>query len=87
MKIPLILCLLALSGCATVLPVDPAFPVAPMELTQNCAGLKLVPLDTKLSDLTRTVAENYQQYHLCSAQVDAWNDWYRIQSQIFKNKR
>jgi len=73
-----------LSACSTVTPVARNFPVVPDELKVACAELQLIPAGTvKLSEVVSTVTKNYGQYHDCKNRVDAWNEWYNTQKQIF----
>lgn len=84
MKYILILAVAMLSACSTVTPVARNFPSAPVELKAACEDLQLVPADTvKLSEVVSTVTKNYGQYHDCKNRVDAWNEWYNTQKQIF----
>ena len=90
MKIVLaLIAVLALTGCATKpVPVKPKFPEAPPTLLEPCAELKLLEQqDPKLSEVAKTVAENYTLYHECSVKVRAWAGWYRAQKQIFEGAK
>ena len=66
MKKYLILMVLFLSGCSTTVPVTVKFPTLPEELSVMCPPLKQIPKEAKLSDIAKTVTDNYQLYHLCS---------------------
>jgi hypothetical protein len=37
-----------------------------------------------LSDITKTVVENYGEYYLCAETVNGWNEWYIQQKKIFE---
>jgi hypothetical protein len=82
-----LLILLLLSGCSTVVPVAQKFPQAPEVLQQSCKSLKSAQNDTTLSQLTKTVVENYTEYHQCSGLVDGWREWYVQQKKIFEELR
>jgi hypothetical protein len=82
MKYILVL-LFLLTGCQTV-PVTVKFPQAPTILQNTCNELKLVPDNAKLSDVTRTVVENYSEYYLCAETVNGWQDWYVKQKKLFE---
>ena len=41
--------------------------------------------DVKLSDVAKTVAENYAFYHDCSLKSRAWSEWYKAQKKIFED--
>ena len=56
-----------LVGCSTTVPVTRKFPEAPQTLIEKCPELKKLANDAKLSDVARTVVENYTQYQHCSA--------------------
>lgn len=79
-----ILLSLALVGCSTVVPVKAKFPDAPDTIKRKCPALKPLQDDAKLSDIAKTVAENYTTYHECSVNNDAWIEWYDTQKRIFE---
>lgn len=83
MKYALLL-VLVLSGCTSV-PVARKFPEAPEVVLQKCPELKQLADGAKLSDVARTVAENYTTYYQCSNKSDAWIEWYNSQKQIFES--
>lgn len=78
------LSLVTLSGCMTV-PVTAKFPEAPSVLIEKCPELKQLAQDSKLSDVAKTVVENYTQYQQCSNKADAWVEWYDKQKKIFED--
>lgn len=84
MKYLLALLLLALTGCSTVVPVVAKFPEAPKELTAPCSKLKPAAEKPELSELTKTIVNNYAEYHLCANRVDGWNEWYTEQKKLFE---
>ena len=73
----------SLVGCTTV-PVARKFPEAPQTLMEKCPELKKLAEDAKLSDVARTVVENYTQYQHCTNKSDAWVEWYNSQKKIFE---
>lgn len=75
--------LLLLSGCSTVVPVTAKFPAAPETALGKCDTLEEVGIDAQLSDVTTTVANNYQRYHECAVKVNVWQEWYTKQQEIF----
>jgi|APCry1669189567_1035234.scaffolds.fasta_scaffold107008_2 hypothetical protein len=77
----LVVCALALSGCATtkVIAVKQPFPTVGPELLTNCDPLQEVSDPTTLSKLTETVAKNYTTYYICSTKVEGWIEWYKQQ--------
>lgn len=86
MKKLLICSILALSGCATSVPVTMSFPQVPEELKIACPSLKEIdPTTTKLSTVVTTVTENYGTYQECQIKVDAWIQWYDSQKKIYES--
>jgi len=83
MKYSIVLSLL-LAGCSTTVPVKVKFPVLPEELAVQCTPLKKVAEDAKLSDITKTIADNYTTYHVCAANNDGLLEWYTSQKKIFE---
>jgi len=84
---PLLLVLLLLilvSGCSTVVPVTVKFPDAPDRIKIKCPQLKTLNEDAKLSDIAKTVTENYTTYYECAVKHDAWIEWYETQKIIFE---
>ena len=80
-----IMLVLAITGCATAVPVTARFPEPPGLLaTQPCAELQKLKDDAKLSDISRTVTLNYSSYYECAVKTDAWIEWYKIQRIIFE---
>lgn len=73
-----------LVGCSTTVPVTRKFPEAPQTLMEKCPELKKLAEEAKLSDVARTVVENYTQYQHCSTKSDAWVEWYNSQKKIFE---
>jgi len=84
MKKYLILLVLFLCGCSTTVPVTAKFPALPEELSVMCPSLKKIPEEAKMSDIAKTVTDNYQLYHLCSANNNALLEWITTQKKIFK---
>lgn len=76
--------ILLLSACSTAVPVKRTFPEAPSVLLEKCSDLKKVKENAQLSDLIRTVAENYSLYHDCSLKHDSFIEWYKAQKQTFE---
>jgi len=76
-----------LSGCAMFtkfLPAKPKFPEPIKELTEPCPDLKKIEGDKiAITELLRSVVENYTMYYECSLKNDGWNDWYKKQKEIY----
>jgi hypothetical protein len=80
------------SGCSTTVPVTVKFPLAPPELMKQCEQLKQVVTDGKnqgvpITELLKTVVENYQLYYECRNRVEGWHDWYRVQSDLWQKSQ
>ena len=84
MRLLLILSLVILSGCSTTVPVTVKFPPIPEELNVQCPPLKKIPEDAKLSDISKTVSENYKQYKDCSTNNSGLIEWFNKQKKIFE---
>lgn len=74
-----------LSGCATVVPVTVGFPAAPKFTTQACPDLQKLTADAQLSDVAAVINANYATYYECAVKMDAWQEWYRVQKNIFES--
>jgi inhibitor of KinA sporulation pathway (predicted exonuclease) len=86
MKLVVLLLAGLLAGCTTVaVPVRQKFPDAVPELKQSCEALMTIKGDTvTITDLLKTVVENYTRYHQCAARVEGWQEWYDAQRKIFE---
>lgn len=77
--------ILLLSGCMTV-PQKPKFPDSPgKDSTTACPELKSLPKNVQLSDVSKTIIDNYTIYYQCAVKVDAWIEWYETQKKIFES--
>ena len=75
-----------LGGCSTTVPVVAKFPEPPGKLaTEKCPQLNKLGDDVKLSDVAKTVTENYTTYYSCAVKLDAWIEWYEVQKTIFES--
>jgi hypothetical protein len=84
MRLLLILAFVILSGCSTTVPVTVKFPSIPEELNVQCPPLNKIPNDAKLSDISKTVTQNYKQYKDCSANNSGLIEWFNKQKKIFE---
>lgn len=84
-QLVLILSIVGLVGCSSVTPVKRKFPDSIPELMQKCENLRTIPASDKvaITDMLKTVVENYQLYYTCSSKVDGWQEWYNEQKKIF----
>ena len=72
-----------LTGCSTVVPVTAKFPDMPERLMVKCPQLEQVSETPTLSDVTKTVTNNYTTYYECAVKHDGFVEWYNIQKEIF----
>lgn len=80
---------LGLSGCGNMftkfLPAKPQWPAANKELTQPCPDLKTIEGDqVAITELLKTVVNNYTLYYECSLKNEGWNKWYLEQKRIYE---
>lgn len=80
-----------LVGCTTYVPVEQIerpFPELANTLKEPCPNLiKIEGKKTTLSELLKTVSDNYALYYQCQAKVNGWNTWYHEQREIFERVR
>jgi|LakMenE18May11ns_1017448.scaffolds.fasta_scaffold9643932_3 hypothetical protein len=74
-----------LSGCSTTVPVKAKFPDVSERLIVKCPQLEKVSETPTLSDVTKTVTNNYTTYYECAVKHDALVEWYKIQKNIFES--
>lgn len=76
-----------LSACMTKsVPVKMEFPEAPQSLLKKCEDLKTIEPKaggTPITELLKTVVQNYTLYHECSTKVEGWNEWYSGVKKIY----
>jgi len=73
------------TGCSTTVPVTAKFPDVPERLLVKCSQLEKVSETPTLSDVTKTVTNNYTTYYECAVKHDAFVEWYKIQKNIFES--
>ena len=74
-----------LVGCSTTVPVTAQFPEVPARLLERCPQLEQLKDEAKLSDVAKTVSNNYSTYYDCAVKHDAFIEWYGIQKQLFES--
>lgn len=79
-----IVSLFLLTSCSTTVPVTVKFPPIPEELNIQCPPLNKIPHDAKLSDISKTITENYKQYKDCSTNNSGLIEWFNKQKKIFE---
>jgi hypothetical protein len=80
-----LLLVLILTGCSTTVPVTAKFPNVPERLLVKCPQLEKLENEAKLSDISKTVTNNYTTYYECAVKHDAFVEWYKIQKNIFES--
>lgn len=83
-KLSLVLLTFIITGCSTTTPVVVKFPAVPNTLLQKCPQLEKLVDQPKLSDISKTIANNYTTYRECAVKTDAWIEWYQVQKSIFE---
>jgi len=79
MRYYIVLLCVFMSGCIT-LSGKQDFPDVPPVLLAKCPELNTINKPTVLlSELMKTVTNNYTKYHDCAASVEAWQQWYEQQ--------
>ena len=78
-----LLFVLILTGCSTTVPITAKFPVVPEKLLVKCPQLEKLENEAKLSDISKTVINNYTLYYECAVKHDGFVEWYNIQKNIF----
>lgn len=73
-----------LSACQS-LPVQRNFTTLPPELSSDCPELGKIHDNAKLSDVVRSVVENYSLYHSCRLKHNSMVEWYNKQKEIFES--
>lgn len=85
MKKLLLISILALTGCASVVPVTQTWPEAPgLQSMQACGTLKTLEVGSTLSQVAEVINHNYSEYYQCVVKLEAWQEWYRKQEIIHK---
>ena len=79
--IPILLVSL-LTGCLSTAPKFPDYPEG-VGMNHSCADLKKIKDDPVLSDVSKTINENYGHYWECAVKVDTWIEWYGKQKLIY----
>lgn len=84
MKYLIALSAILLTACSTTVPVKAKFPEIPEQLIESCPQLQQLQPGAKLSEVAKSVTDNYTTYHQCSVKVDGFAEWYKTQKQIFE---
>ena len=77
--------LILMTGCSTVVPVTSKFPDVPERLMVKCPQLEKVSETPTLSDVAKTITNNYTTYYECAVKHDAFIEWYNVQKNIFES--
>jgi hypothetical protein len=54
-------------------------------LLVKCPQLEKLENEAKLSDIGKTVTNNYTTYYECAVKNDAFIEWYQTQKRIFES--
>ena len=74
-----------ITGCSTTVPVTTGFPDAPALILEKCPPLKTIEGENvSVTDLIKTVTQNYTTYYECSEKNNAWAEWYQTQKKVFE---
>jgi len=85
MKYLSLVLVVALAGCMAV-PIKQKFPEAIPELKEKCPDLQQIQGDkVAITDLLKSIINNYNMYHECSLKNDGWNRWYDEQRKIYES--
>jgi hypothetical protein len=76
--------LILVTGCSSV-PVAPKFPEVPERILQKCPQLEKLSEESKLSDIAKTVTNNYTTYYECAVKHDTFIEWYQVQKKIYES--
>jgi len=83
MKYLACLLLTILVGCSTDVPLTRKFPDVPEVMLEKCPNLDVLNNTMKISEVTKTISDNYAKYHGCSDRNDTWIEWYNKQKETF----
>jgi hypothetical protein len=76
--------LILVTGCSSV-PIAPKFPEVPERILKKCPQLEKLAEESKLSDIAKTVTNNYTTYYECAVKHDAFIEWYQVQKKIYES--
>lgn len=85
MKYLTIIFAILLTGCSTTVPVKAKFPEIPETVMVKCPQLEKVSETPKLSEISKTITNNYTTYYECAVKHDAFVQWYQIQKHIYES--
>jgi hypothetical protein len=80
-----VIAIFATTGCSSLVPVKAKFPDMPERLMVKCPQLEKVSETPTLSDVAKTVTNNYTTYYECAVKHDGFVEWYKIQKNIFES--
>ena len=85
MKYIICFLLVLLTGCSSLVPVKAKFPDIPERIMVKCPQLEKVSETPTLSDVAKTITNNYTTYYECAVKHDAFVEWYQTQKRIFES--
>lgn len=88
MRFYVLLTVMFISGCGLFqkpIPMAPKWPDAVPELREKCPDLATIEGDkVAITELLKTVVNNYKLYYECSIKNEGWNKWYDEQKKIYE---
>lgn len=85
MKSLVFLIVFLLAACTSI-PVIPEFPKTTPELMIKCEELKKIEGEkVTITEMLKTIVQNYTLYYECSTKVDGWQKWYLEQKKIYES--
>lgn len=86
MKYLILLSAILLTGCLGTAPIVPKFPEPPgKDAMVRCPDLNKLKDEALLSEIAKTINNNYGEYYICAVRNDVWIEWYHIQKKIFED--
>jgi len=91
-KLIFVLLVSSLAGCGMFnrfIPVQQKWPEQKDQtLLQSCPDLKKIEGDqVAITDLLKSIVDNYTLYYQCSLKNEGWNEWYRTQKNLWEKKK
>jgi hypothetical protein len=86
MRLAILLATVLLTGCLGTAPIVPKFPDPPgKDAFVRCPDLERLKDQALLSEIAKTINNNYGEYYTCAVRADIWIEWYQIQKKIYED--
>ncbi len=90
MRLAILVLTIFLSGCSMftkLVPAGkPAWPEATPELMEKCKDLQQITGDVvTMTQLMKSVVDNYTLYYQCSNKVEGWQQWYEEKKKTYES--